>query len=58
MKSDQAELTIGSAQDVTITLPNVEVRRMMRVRKYMCLILRVHRRNFREVRNRMHRRNV
>ena len=25
MKSDQAELTVGSAQDVTITLPNVEV---------------------------------
>ncbi len=26
MKSDQAELTVGSSQDVSITLPNVEVR--------------------------------
>jgi hypothetical protein len=25
MKSEQAELTVGSSQDVSITLPNVEV---------------------------------
>jgi len=62
VKSDQAELTVGSLQDVSITLPNVEVKSINKSLIIFCFVVeRVHqlnRLNFLVVQNHIHPKNV